>query len=194
VRPLIVVWPYALVFWTVMVWAFVPEFRIVSRTSERSATAQDAGSKLGIVLGQWIGIAVAFNAPFIWPSAALPCSLACFWLGIAALISGSLLRRHCWRMLGKSFTGAVIVHASQPIVDRGAYHFVRHPSYSAGVLMYLGIGLATGNWISTVVIVAASAASYAYRVAVEERALLATLGEPYAAYMRRTRRFIPGLF
>ena len=59
-RPLIVVWPYALVFWTVMVWAFVPEFKIVSRTSERSATAQDAGSKLGIVLGQWIGLAVAF--------------------------------------------------------------------------------------------------------------------------------------
>ena len=154
-RLLIVVWPYALVFWTVFVWAF--------------------------------------NAPFLWPSAALPFSMACFWFGIAALMSGSLLRRHCWRMLGKSFSGAVIVRASQPIVDRGAYRLVRHPSYSAGVLMFLGIGLATGNWISVVVIVAASAASYAYRVAVEG-ALLATLGDPYAAYMRRTKRFIPGLF
>src|SRR5215467_5915250 len=101
-----------------MVWAFVPEFRIVSRTNERSATTQDAGSKLGIVLGQWIGIAVAFNAPFIWPSAALPFPLACFCIGIAALISGSLLRRHCWRMLGKSFTCAKIVHTSQPNIGR----------------------------------------------------------------------------
>ena len=39
-----------------------------------------------------------------------------------------------------------------------------------------------------------SPASDVYRVAVEERALLATLGDPYAAYLRRTKRFIPGLF
>ena len=193
-RPLILVWPYALVFWTVFVWAFLPEFRIVSRRGERSTTAQDAGSKLAIMLGQWIGMVVALNGPFVWPSAALPHSMACFWLGTATLIGGSLLRRHCWRMLGESFTGAVIVRSGQSIVERGAYRFVRHPSYSAGVLMYFGIGLATGNGISTVVIVAASGASYVYRVAVEERALLATLGDPYVAYMRRTKRFVPRLF
>ena len=193
-RPLIFVWPYALVFWTVFVWTFFREFKIVSRRGERSTTAQDAGSKLAIMLGQWIGMVVALNGPFVWPSAALPHPMGCFWLGTATLIGGSLLRRHCWRMLGESFTGAVIVHVGQPIVDRGAYRFVRHPSYSAGVLMYFGIGLATGNGISAVVIVAASGASYVYRVVVEERALLATLGDPYLAYMRRTKRFVPGLF
>jgi protein-S-isoprenylcysteine O-methyltransferase Ste14 len=194
VRPLIIVWPYALVFWAVFLWVFYPEFRIVSRRDERSATAQDAGSRRVIFLGQGVGLLVGLNAPFIWPSAALPFPGLCFWMGIAALIGGSLLRRHCWRMLGDSFTGAVIVNERQAVVERGAYRYVRHPSYSAGVLIFFGIGLATGNWVSTLVIVGAGAATYAYRVSVEERVLLATLGERYAAYMRRTKRFVPGVF
>jgi hypothetical protein len=43
--------------------------------------------------------------------------------------------------------------------------------------------------IITLVIVAAIVATHSYRVAVEERALLSTSGERYAAYMRRTKRF-----
>ena len=111
-------WPYALIFWAVFLWTFLPESFIIARRGERSITTQDAGSKLGIIVGQWIGMWVAFAAPFLWPSAALPFPVVCFWLGIAVLISGSLLRRHCWRMLGKSFTGAVVVHADQIIVVR----------------------------------------------------------------------------
>jgi len=34
-------------------------------------------------------------------------------------------------------------------------------------------------------------AGYAYRIRVEERAHIEGLGEPYRAYMRRTRRLIP---
>jgi protein-S-isoprenylcysteine O-methyltransferase Ste14 len=37
-------------------------------------------------------------------------------------------------------------------------------------------------------------AAYAYRISVEEAALVAALGEPYKEYMRRTRRLVPFLF
>ena len=37
------------------------------------------------------------------------------------------------------------------------------------------------------------AAAFAYRITVEEAALLSTLGEPYARYMRRTWRLVPYL-
>jgi protein-S-isoprenylcysteine O-methyltransferase Ste14 len=36
--------------------------------------------------------------------------------------------------------------------------------------------------------------AFGYRIAVEEAALLSTVGEPYARYMRRTWRLIPYLF
>jgi protein-S-isoprenylcysteine O-methyltransferase Ste14 len=57
--------------------------------------------------------------------------------------------------------------------------------------MILGIGSALGNWAGLLVLVAAVTIAYGYRVSVEERALVAVLGDRYRAYMRRTTRFVP---
>lgn len=89
------------------------------------------------------------------------------------------------------FTAVVIVVPGQQVVERGAYRWVRHPSYSAGALLFAGMTLALGNWVSVAIALTAAVLTYSYRVRVEERALLETLGEPYRAYMRRTKRFIP---
>jgi protein-S-isoprenylcysteine O-methyltransferase Ste14 len=97
-------------------------------------------------------------------------------------------------MLGSSFTGAVIVKPQQTVVDRGAYRYVRHPSYTAGLILFTGVGLALGNWLSLVVLVVVVGLVYAYRVHIEERALLAVLGDQYRQYMMRTQRFVPFLF
>jgi protein-S-isoprenylcysteine O-methyltransferase Ste14 len=193
--PLVVFsWPYGLFFLAVLFWAFAPEFRIISRQTEPSTSPQDAGSKRLIAIGQGLAMLAAFSIAASVPSARLPHPLALFWAGLAAIIGGSLLRRHCWRMLGASFTGTVIVRPEQVVVDLGAYHYVRHPSYTAGAILFLGIAFALANWISLVVLIGAVSAVYGYRVGVEERALLATIGDPYRRYMRRTKRFVPFLF
>jgi protein-S-isoprenylcysteine O-methyltransferase Ste14 len=51
--------------------------------------------------------------------------------------------------------------------------------------------LALGNWASLVLITIAAIAAYSYRVAVEERALVDAIGDPYKAYMKERKRFIP---
>src|SRR5204863_1372671 len=79
--------------------------------------------------------------------------LLVFVVGLAILIAGSLLRRHCWRMLGSSFTGDVRASADQQVIDRGAYRFLRHPSYTAGIMLNLGVGVALGNWLSVALFV-----------------------------------------
>jgi protein-S-isoprenylcysteine O-methyltransferase Ste14 len=193
--PLVVFsWPYGLFFLAVFFWAFAPEFLIVTRRTELSTSPQDAGSKRLIAVGQGLAMFAAFWIAARVPSARLPHRFSLFWAGLAAIIGGSLLRRHCWRMLGASFTGAVIVRPDQVVVDRGAYHYVRHPSYTAGVILFLGIGLALANWISLVVLMGTVSAVYGYRVVVEERALQATIGDSYQRYMTRTKRFVPFLF
>ena len=191
---LIVTWPYGLLFWAVFVWAFAPEFRIVSRRAEPSATAQDAGSKRLIMVGQGVGMAAAFTIAQRVPSATLPHRVWLLWAGVAAMVGGSLLRRHCWRMLGASFTGAVIVRIDQVVVERGAYRYVRHPSYTAGALLFFGIGLALANGISLLLLMVTVVSVYGYRVIVEERALETTIGDPYRSYIRRTKRFVPFMF
>jgi protein-S-isoprenylcysteine O-methyltransferase Ste14 len=88
----------------------------------------------------------------------------------------------------------VIVRPDQVVVDRGAYRYVRHPSYTAGALLFCGIGLALANWISLLVLMVTVVGVYGYRVIVEERALETTIGAPYRSYIRRTKRFVPFLF
>jgi len=38
---------------------------------------------------------------------------------------------------------------------------VRHPSYTAGAILFLGIGLTLANWISLVVLMGAVSVAYA---------------------------------
>jgi protein-S-isoprenylcysteine O-methyltransferase Ste14 len=117
--------------------------------------------------------------------------LPLFVVGLLLIVLGSLLRRYCWRTLGEYFTGDVKARADQPVITSGPYRWVRHPSYTAGMIMFIGIGLALGNWFSFALLTVATIATYSYRVAVEERVLLETIGEPYGSYMKQRKRFIP---
>ena len=180
-----------------MLWAFWPEFLIIRRAGKnvRSTDSPDAGSLRVILIGMQIVFFVSF--PVSWmQSGRFPNNwdVAMFCIGLALLIGGSLLRRHCWRMLGNSFTGDVQAYEGQEIVTRGAYRLLRHPSYTAGILMYAGIGLGLGSWVSTLLLVIGSVITYAYRMIVEERALLSIVGEPYREFMRTRKRLIPYIF
>ena len=190
-------WPYWLVFWAVVIWAFSPEFRIVREARKPAARSDspDAGSYRVIVFGGGIAGMIAFPLawmPFLRVSAGL--QPIAFILGIVAIVAGSILRRHCWRALGPSFTGDVRADRNQRIITTGAYAVVRHPSYSAGILMNIGIGLALGSWVSTALLALAAFAVYSYRIAVEERTLLNVIGAPYQEFMRTRRRLIPFLY
>jgi protein-S-isoprenylcysteine O-methyltransferase Ste14 len=193
---IIYTWPYALLFWLVFLWAFVPEWRIAFKRRQASTptTSQDANSKNLIIFGQSAAMFAAFFVASAVPSATFAHPVPWFWAGLATIVAGSLLRRHCWRMLGRRFTGDVIVNADQEVVDRGAYRYIRHPSYTAAAILFFGIGLALTNWISVVVLIVTVAIVYGYRVHVEERTLVAVIGDPYRRYMLRTKRFVPFLF
>jgi protein-S-isoprenylcysteine O-methyltransferase Ste14 len=195
--PLPFVLPYALVYWPVVVWAFAPEIGIARRAAKGAAQdgSRDAGSLRVIMLGMNVAFLAAFSLAFV-PSLRMSPAVAvwAFAAGLGVIVAGSLLRRHCFRMLGAHFTGEVRAEARQPVVDRGAYRWVRHPSYVAGTLMNVGIGLALGSWVGVALLTATSIAVYHYRMNVEERALADALGEPYRAYMRGRKRLIPYVY
>jgi protein-S-isoprenylcysteine O-methyltransferase Ste14 len=193
-RPLPFVWPYALVFWGVNIWAFMPEMKIVRRGLEgaKREGSQDSGSVRVLLSGMWVATALAYPLAFVrtwaFPRGA---QLPMFAAGVSLILLGSLLRRYCWRTLGEYFTGEVRAQKDQPVISSGPYRLVRHPSYTAGIMMFIGVGLALGNWFSLALLTIATIATYSYRVAIEERALLDTIGEPYESYMKQRKRFIP---
>lgn len=193
-KPLPFAWPHAALFWAVFLWAFQPELGIVRR-AERSQTPSDSKSLQVIMLGQSVAFFASFWLAWIPALQFSPAHRgAAFYGGLATIVAGSLLRRHCFRMLGASFTGDVRAHPGQQVVSRGAYRILRHPSYTAGIMLNAGAGIALGSWASAILMTAATTAVYLYRMSVEERTLSAVIGEPYREFMRTRKRLIPFLY
>ena len=189
--PLAYTWPISILFWAVLLWVAAGELPIAMRDNWSGPAPADRGSKQVVEMLTIAATALAFVAPVRFRDASIMAfRLPIHLIGVALIAAGGLLRRHCFRMLGDSFTFAVRVRSGQMVVDRGAYKYVRHPSYTAGLLLMAGMGLALGNWLSlasTTLI----AVGYAYRIRVEEHALVKALGPTYVDYMKRTRRIVP---
>ena len=194
--PLPFSWPYLLIFWAVYVWVFIPEFGIIHRsTSKVPIPAEDRGSLNVILVGFSVAMLAAFLVPFTSHWATLPGNrFAWFFICLFTLILGSLIRRHCFRVLGVFFKGTVTVQADHKVIDTGAYRWVRHPSYSAAFLIVLGVALSQGNWLGVVVSLLIAFPTYNYRATVEEQALLSSLGAPYAQFLASRKRFIPFIY
>lgn len=174
-------------------WAFVPELLILRSAGQRTrpGTFRD-GSLRVMATGMSAALVAAFPLSFIDVFSFPDDRYApAFISGLLLIIAGSLIRRWCFRTLGDLFTGDIQARVGQPVISTGPYSLVRHPSYTGGMLVYIGIGLALCSWLSLAVLVTTGTATYAYRVRAEERLLLGTLGEPYRAYMRVRKRFIP---
>jgi protein-S-isoprenylcysteine O-methyltransferase Ste14 len=195
VRPVAFTFPYVVVFVGVFAWSFVRENRLVRR-AVRASTSGDApadrGSIYAVIALQGLGFFVAFLAGWIAPPwARFGNPYDAFWIGIAIIIAAAVLRRMCFRALGESFAGEVRVRPDQRVVTDGPYRWVRHPSYSAGTLLAVGMGITLGTWLGALAGGVLTLIGYAYRVSVEERALLHGLGDSYRSYMLQTKRFIP---
>jgi protein-S-isoprenylcysteine O-methyltransferase Ste14 len=184
--------PEALLFWAVFIWVFSPGVRLAGKTVRSASFAQDAGTFRLIMIGNQVAIFMGFVVSFL-PWFVVPWPVISYIFGICLLFLGGVLRRICYRTLGKYFTVVVIVNPDQPVIDYGPYRWVRHPSYTAGFLIFFGIGFALGNWLSIAILFVATCLIYKSRIQAEEKALLETIGEPYRAYMSRTKRFIPFL-
>lgn len=154
------------------------------------ATQADRGSKHLIVWLTAAGFGLAF---FSWRRLAgvVPFPHLLTWAGIAVTLLGIALRQWAIFTLGRFFTRTVQVSGDQPVVDRGPYRLLRHPSYSGALLGALGVGFALGNLPCLLLVVLPMAVGLGVRIRVEERALLSAIGEPYRAYMKRSWRLVP---
>lgn len=119
------------------------------------------------------------------------------WISVAALVLmavGLAIRWASIVWLGHFFTVNVAIHHDHRVIQTGPYRFVRHPSYSGLLLVFLGVGVALASWLSLLVLVVPISLALAARIATEERALRVAFGPEYADYCARTSRLVPALF
>ena len=187
---------YNSIFWAAYLVWMIPEVAgLFLQRSHGSSESHDRGS-FAVLLGTlWVGIFFAFlfafgirSAMILWHPQAF------FFLGVFLIVGGVILRWYAIGVLGASFTRNVAIRPGQQIVQTGPYRYIRHPAYTGTLVTVVGIGLALGNVLSLLTVVAGWAIGHVYRVSVEEKMLITHLGQPYKDYMQRTRRFIPFLF
>ena len=177
---------------TIAVWVVSEMSRMFLRRPDREARRADRLSALLLNFCIWGGVLFADIAAFRFRQFAIGGNpVVLFALGIALMWVGMAFRWYSIRVLGRFFTAVVAIQPEHQIVETGPYRLLRHPSYSGALVTFLGFGLALGNWLSLLVIAIFTAIGYGYRISVEEKALLAGLGDAYRSYMKRTKRIIP---
>lgn len=118
---------------------------------------------------------------------ALPIRLA----GVVPLVAGLRLFQRSHADLGKWWSASLELRSGQPLVTAGVYSRVRHPMYSAILLISLAQGLLLRNWLAGWMALAAFALLLTVRVPREERMLAARFGSEWQAYRLRTGRLFP---
>jgi protein-S-isoprenylcysteine O-methyltransferase Ste14 len=116
------------------------------------------------------------------------------WLGIGMMVAGLALRAWAMTTLGSYYTRTLRTVEAQAVVETGPYGVVRHPGYSASLLVWVGYAVALGNWIATILTIGVLGAVYVWRINAEEALLRTSLGNEYATYQHRTKRLVPFLY
>ena len=76
-------------------------------------------------------------------------------------------------------------------MDRGPYRVLRHPSYTGLLLVFLGVGVMAGNTAGAAGATGLLLIAVVYRIRIEERALVAALGDRYRHFAAHRARLVP---
>jgi len=79
------------------------------------------------------------------------------------------------------------------LVTDGPYRFVRNPMYLGHLIFFAGLAITLRSWIA-LAIFALHAIWFDRRAREDEGRLAGLFGDPYLAYCRRVKRWVPGVF
>lgn len=114
------------------------------------------------------------------------------WFGLLVMLAGATFRQWALIHLGRFFSRTVQIEAAHQIIKTGPYHWIRHPAYTGMIGVYVGISMALGTWLGTLMTFGFVTAGLLYRIRIEESALLQALGEEYGKYRAQTWQLFPG--
>ena len=123
--------------------------------------------------------------------AALPLPSGLRWLGVGIVLGGFGLLQWAQQALGKNWSDAPKLLTGQRLVSSGPYYWIRHPIYSAFLLILGSLLLISANWCVGALWIGMSSLDITSRIGVEEEMMTRRFGEPYQAYMQRTGRLFP---
>ncbi len=141
---------------------------------------------------------ILLNAPMWFRDWLSARQLVSWFLGAASIglaMEGFRLLRLLGRPAATAARGANLpFENTTALVTIGAYRFIRHPLYASLLALVWCAYLKNPSSIGGIVLALGASGFLIATSIAEERENLASFGAAYAAYMKRTRRFVPLLF
>lgn len=186
------VWAIGVVAWFIIRYPY-------ARKARRTATLRAVGwSRERILLA--IAAIGLFVIPVLWLVTGWP-GQADYSLNYPAIVVGALLYiaslwlfRRSHKDLGRQWSASLEIRESHQIVRAGVYRRIRHPMYASFWLWALAQAFLLPNAVAALSGLVAIAILFFTRIDYEERMLTEAFGDDYVAYMRETKRIIPGLY
>jgi protein-S-isoprenylcysteine O-methyltransferase len=120
--------------------------------------------------------------PAIWPLLRV--------LGFGLSLYAFIILAWVPRVLGRFLIPQAAVFPDHALVTSGPFRFLRHPSFSGALALWLGAALGTLNWLLFVLWLPLVAAK-TIQARAEEELLHTKFGSVYEEYSRKTGRFFP---
>jgi protein-S-isoprenylcysteine O-methyltransferase Ste14 len=124
-----------------------------------------------------------------WASLPLPGWLR--WAGVLIALLGFVLLQWAQNTLGMNWSDTPRMMKEQALVTGGPYRFIRHPIYTAFLLILGSMLLISANWLIGLTWIGMTVLEVSSRIAFEERLMLEYFGDQYRQYMKRTGKLIP---
>jgi protein-S-isoprenylcysteine O-methyltransferase Ste14 len=107
---------------------------------------------------------------------------------------GSIMRGVAVYQLGsQAFKFDIVFREQQTLQTSKLYSWIRHPSYTAMMIVILAYALTTHHWLAGGLGLVSAWFGFQYRIHHEEKALLEQFGEEYVAYRSNTGMWLPKL-
>ncbi|WEK45819.1 MAG: isoprenylcysteine carboxylmethyltransferase family protein [Candidatus Andeanibacterium colombiense] len=179
--------------WSVfmLVWA------AMARGAKRSVREEKRSERRAYSLPTAFGmILIAISTPQVWggenllTTLVLPLGLAFAAAGAAAAMAGLALAIWARVTLGRDWSVNVTLKEGHELVTGGPYALIRHPIYTAVILLVIGLFLLFET-LGGVLGVGLVVLGCWIKLRQEEVLMIGQFPESYPAYMARTKRLIP---
>ncbi len=116
------------------------------------------------------------------------------YFGHLFVITGLILRWMVVVSMGAAFTVKVSIIKGHSLITNGLFKYIRHPSYSALILYYSGLGLIMQNWICLLILLILPVFAVFKRIITEEAVLTSQFGQEYTSYKQNSNKLIPYIY
>lgn len=162
-----------------------------SKKTDRINTDKGSLSIIWITIMGSIAIAVVIAMNRTLP---ISSNLIIPYLGLALIIFGIIFRFIAIISLGRFFTVDVTIRKDHKLKKNGLYRYLRHPSYFAALLSFIGLGVSLNNWVSLLLLTIDITVVFIFRIKIEEKVLIEQFGSEYIEYKKSTSGLIPFIY